>query len=251
MRRYNKSADVFILEGIKEVLKDRPSYGYKRVTAMLNRKRLGKGLSGFNKKRIYRVMDKNDLLLKREKVRAREFKKTGEIITCWSNMRWCSDAFEVRCFNGERAYAAFALDCHDRECLAYVVRNRPLSAEDIQDLMLLSVENRFKSSKAPRRIQWLSDRGAIYRCRETIRMGYYLGLKSCFTAPYTPESNGMSEAFVATIKRDYVYTSDCKDAQTVMNLFKKWIKDYNNVAPHSGLGMKSPIEYRKSVNQAV
>ena len=36
-----------------------------------------------------------------------------------------------------------------------------------------------------------------------------------------------------------------------MNLFKKWIRDYNNVTPHSGLGMKSPIEYRKLVNQAV
>ncbi len=32
---------------------------------------------------------------------------------------------------------------------------------------------------------------------------------------------------------------------------KKWIRDYNNVAPHSGLGMKSPVEYRKLVNQAV
>ncbi|MDE0151835.1 MAG: integrase core domain-containing protein [Bdellovibrionales bacterium] len=40
-------------------------------------------------------------------------------------------------------------------------------------------------------------------------------------------------------------------AQIVMNLVKKWIKDYNNVAPHSGLGMKSPVEYRKLINQAV
>ena len=251
MRRYNKLEDTSVLEEIRKILKSRPSYGYKRVIAMLNRIREKKGVRGFNKKRIYRVMDKNGLLLKRNRARHREFKKTGEIITCWSNTRWCSDAFEVRCFNGERVYVAFALDCHDRECLAYVVRNRPLSAEDIQDLMLQSVEKRFKSLKAPRRIQWLSDRGAIYRCHETIRMGRHLGLKSCFTAPYTPESNGMSEAFVATIKRDYVYISDCRDAQTVMKLFKKWIEDYNNVAPHSGLGMKSPVEYRKLAGQVV
>ena len=61
----------------------------------------------------------------------------------------------------------------------------------------------------------------------------------------------MSEAFVATIKRDYVYTSDCRDALTVRKLFKKWIGDYNNVAPHSGLGMKSPLEYRKLMDQTV
>ena len=113
---------------------------------------------------------------------------------------------------------AFVLDCHDRECLAYVVRRRPLLSGDIQSLMFLSVKKRFKSLKAPRRIQWLSDRGAIYRCHETNK-ARHLGLQSCFTAPYTPESNGMSEAFVATMKRDY-YTSDCSSAQAVMKLFK-------------------------------
>ena len=251
LRRYSKPEDGDVLKDIEKVLKVRPSYGYKRVTAMLNRERLKKGLEVYNKKRIYRVMDKNGLILKKRRFIHREFKKTGEIITCCSNMRWCSDAFEVHCFNGERVYAAFALDCHDRECLAYVAGNRPLVSEDIQNLMLQSVEKRFKSLKAPRRIQWLSDRGAIYRSQDTVRMGRHLGLKSCFTAPYTPESNGMSEAFVATIKRDYVYTSDCKDARTVIKLFKKWIEDYNNVAPHSGLGMKSPIEYRKLMDRVV
>ena len=42
--------------------------------------------------------------------------------------------------------------------------------------------------------------------------------------------------FVATIKRDYIYTSDCRSAQAVMKLFKNWIEDSNNVAPHSGWG---------------
>ena len=48
-----------------------------------------------------------------------------------------------------------------------------------------------------------------------------------------------------------MYTSDCSDALTVMKLFKKWIGDYNHVAHHSGLGMKSPLEYRKSIDQVV
>ena len=101
-------------------------------------------------------MNKNGLILKKRKVIPREFKKKGEIITCCSNMRWCSDAFEVRCFNKEKVYATFVLDCHDRECLSYVVRNRPLLSEDIQGLMLQSVEKRFKSLKAPKRIQFLN-----------------------------------------------------------------------------------------------
>ena len=31
----------------------------------------------------------------------------------------------------------------------------------------------------------------------------------------------------------------------------KWIGDYNNVAPDSGLGMKSPAEYRKLIDRVV
>jgi len=55
----------------------------------------------------------------------------------------------------------------------------------------------------------------------------------------------MSEAFVKTIKRNYVYVSDCYSAEVTMGLLEGWIKDYNTVAPHSGLGMRSPSEYRK------
>ena len=29
-----------------------------------------------------------------------------------------------------------------------------------------------------------------------------------------------------------------------MIVFKDWIEDYNNVASHSGWGLKSPVEYR-------
>ena len=76
-------------------------------------------------------------------------------------------------------------------------------------------------------------------------MNVRIGLKSCFTRAYSPESNGMSEAFVKTIKRDYVYVSDCYSAEVTMRMLGEWIKDYNTVAPHSGLGMRSPMEYRR------
>jgi putative transposase len=35
----------------------------------------------------------------------------GKIITLASDLRWCSDSFEIRCWNGERVHVAFSLDC--------------------------------------------------------------------------------------------------------------------------------------------
>jgi len=250
MNRYQKSADDSILFEIKKVLKKRPSYGYKRVTAMINRERKALGLKTYNRKRVYRIMDMNGLILKRSSVK-REHQKTGQIITLFSNLRWCSDGLEIKCFNGEKVFVAFTLDCHDRECIGVVGSKDPLVATDIQDLMVTSVEKRFSLLKTEREIQFLSDRGSIYRAKETVAIGRSLGLKICFTAAYSPQSNGMSEAFVNTLKRDYVYTNDCFDADTVLKMLPGWIEDYNNIAPHSGLGMQSPVEYRNLTNQGV
>ena len=52
----------------------------------------------------------------------------------------------------------------------------------------------------------------------------------------------MSEAFVKILKRDYVYVSDCYSAQETMRLLEGWIKNYNTVAPHSGLGKRSTLD---------
>jgi putative transposase len=245
MKRYKKIGDEPLLKEIKNILEIRPTYGYKRVTAMINSERRKKFEKKVNRKRIYRIMDMNGLILKKTPSIKRP-DKTGKIITLFSNLRWCSDGLEIHCFNGEKVFVAFSLDCHDRECLGFVAHSRPLLAKDIQNLMLISVENRFGLARTPREIQWLSDRGSIYRAHETVQFGRCVGLKSCFTLPCSPESNGMSEAFVGTLKRDYVYTSDCFDAKTVLKLLPKWIADYNEVAPHSGLEMMSPKEYQRS-----
>lgn len=246
LKIYKKKDDSLVLEEIKQVLARRKSYGYKRVTALVNKERLKRGLSLLNKKRVYRIMKMNHLLLAKSQVRrVKEGEKTGKIITLSSDTRWCSDCFEIECFNGEKVYVSFILDCHDRECLSYVAYNRPLLKKDIQEVMLKAVEKRFSKSRTEKEIQFLTDRGSIYRALETMRFGRYMGLRSCFTAPRSPQSNGMAEAFVKTIKRDYVYVSDCDNAQNVQRMLKKWIFDYNNEAPHSGLGMKSPVEYRK------
>ncbi len=50
----------------------------------------------------------------------------------------------------------------------------------------------------------------------------------------------MAEAFVKTIKRDYVYLADLPDAETVLRLLPTWLEDYNEHQPHKGLKMLSP-----------
>jgi transposase InsO family protein len=53
----------------------------------------------------------------------------------------------------------------------------------------------------------------------------------------------MAEAFVKTLKRDYLYVNDLPDAKTVLAQLPKWFEDYNEHHPHKGLKMHSPREY--------
>ena len=245
VKRKMKIKDRQVLLGIKSVIKDRPTYGYKRVTALYNRERVRRGLEKHNKKRIYRIMKESGLLLPKTGKNRAVHKGTGKVMTLHSNTRWCSDCFEVHCFNGEKVYVSFVLDTCDRQVLSWVAFSRPLLSEDIQALMISAVEGRFRGCRTEREIEFLSDRGSIYRAYNVQVLARRLGLKSCFTRAYSPESNGMAEAFVKTIKRDYVYVNDCACAEETMKLLEKWIYDYNYKAPHSALGMKSPMEYIK------
>lgn len=57
---------------------------------------------------------------------------TGKVEMPASNQRWCSDGFNVPCWNGDVLRVAFALDCHDRGALGHVARARDLRGEDIR-----------------------------------------------------------------------------------------------------------------------
>ena len=73
--------------------------------------------------------------------------------------------------------------------------------------------------------------------------GSMLNLVACFTPVASPESNGLAEVFVRTLKRDYARLNPLPDAGTVLGQLGGWFDDYNHHHPHSGLGMRSPREF--------
>jgi transposase InsO family protein len=247
---YRVADDGELLGPLRSLVDERPTYGYRRITALLNRERLKTGLSRLNHKRIYRLMSQNGMLLQRYTGKPPGRLHDGKIITIRPNLRWTSDGFEVPCWSGEVIRVAFALDTCDREVIAWCSSTRGISGEMIRDLMVESVERRFGSDALPHPVQWLSDNGSCYRANETIDFATQLGLVPCFTPVRSPQSNGMAESFVKTFKRDYVYVHDRPDAQTVLSQLAAWFEDYNESHPHKALRMKSPREFIRSYQPA-
>ncbi len=242
---YAKAGDADLLPRIRQIAAQRPTYGYRRIAAVINRQRRADGLVPVNHKRVYRIMAADRLLLARRYTERADYGHDGVVVAIRSNLRWCSDGFEFTCWNGEVVRGAFIIDAHDREIIAWrAVANAGISGSDVRDIMLEAVETRFGGMRAPVPVEMLSDNGSAYTARQTRTFARQLGLKPCFTPVRSPQSNGISEAFVHTLKRDYVRVSPLPDALNALTSLAGWIEDYNDNHPHSGLKMRSPREHR-------
>ena len=241
---YRRAEDEAVLGEIRTITDARPTYGYRRVTALLNRARRNAGAPQINHKRVFRLMRLSSMLPQphtgRRPIRAHE----GNVVAAASNQRWASDGLEIPCWNGEVVRIAFAIDTHGREIITWVATHGGgISGEMIRDMMLDCVERRFNALRAPLPVQWLADNGSAYTAAETTDFAAALNLVPCFTPVRSPESNGVCEAFVKTLKRDYARVNPRPNAISVLQQLPAWFKDYNNIHPHSGLRMRSPREF--------
>lgn len=247
---YAKAEDGALLSLIRRFVADRPTYGYRRITALVNRELAQDGRPLANHKRVYRIMKRHGLLLQRHTAERPGRVHDGKVMVMASNLRWCSDALEFTCWNGEVVRMAFLIDAFDREIIAFVaVIGSGVSGSDVRDMMLEAVEKRFGTMTAPHAIEHLSDNGSPYTARGTRDFATALNLVPCFTPVRSPESNGMSEAFVKTFKRDYVRVNPLPDAKTALRRIPGWIEDYNEIHPHSALKMRSPREFIRAQAQ--
>ncbi|WP_224157577.1 IS3 family transposase [Escherichia coli] len=243
-RRSRHTDDTDVLLRIHHVIGELPTYGYRRVWALLRRQAELDGMPAINAKRVYRIMRQNALLLERKTaVPPSKRAHTGRVAVKESNQRWCSDGFEFRCDNGEKLRVTFALDCCDREALHWAVTTGGFNSETVQDVMLGAVERRFGNELPASPVEWLTDNGSCYRANETRQFARMLGLEPKNTAVRSPESNGIAESFVKTIKRDYISIIPKPDGLTAAKNLAEAFEHYNEWHPHSALGYRSPREY--------
>jgi putative transposase len=91
----------------------------------------------------------------------------------------------------------------------------------------------------------LTDKGSCYKAAETRCFAIELGLKPLMTPVTSPQSNGMAEIFVKTLKRDYANLANRPDSKTVMAQLKNCFDYYNPYHPHSALGYLPPTLFRE------
>ncbi|WP_102869200.1 IS3 family transposase, partial [Burkholderia thailandensis] len=243
-RRARMTNDAGLIEEIRGRVAHLPTYGYRRIWALLRRSREQTGAPCINPKRVYRVMREHQLLLRRPGVRRDKRRHDGRVAVDRSNTRWCSDGFEFRCDDGTPLRVTFALGCCDREAISWAATTGGHGGDVVRDVTLAAVEQRFGTPQAAQPIEWLSDNGSAYIDHRTRRFARALGLEPLTTPVRSPQSNGMAESFVKTMKHDYVAYMDKPDAPAALMRLAIAFEHYNERHPHKALKYRSPREFR-------
>ena len=227
-------------DAIQRILVERPAtYGYRRIYGMLIRR----GIQ-VNPKTVWRILQRRNWLssTRRRTLRPGRLHE-GQVSVPEPNRRWASDITSITAWNGEKGRLAVLIDCADRSVLAWRWGKR-MPAEELQEMVREAVFRRFGVEKEKARgLEFLSDNGPEYICHKLRGVLQGFGIIVCHTPRRSPESNGIAERFFGTFKRDYVYEGELENFAELGRKVPGWIQDYNEVAPHSALGMKSPAQF--------
>lgn len=83
---------------------------------------------------------------------------------------------------------------------------------------------------------------AAAKARGTRRFRREINLEPRTTPIESPQSNGMVEAFVRTIKRDSVRVAEKPNARAAISQLPSWFHHYDTVHPDLALGYLAPRE---------
>lgn len=224
--------DAILLERIRELIKDHPTFGYRKLWALL---RYGEGLL-VNAKAVYRILKAKRWFVHQRSVTPRPRVQGRRSVAPVSDSRWAIDLTHVYC---------------DREIVGweFSLRGRAREAERALEEACLA---RFGTLRPEGRTPVIrSDNGLIFTARRFRAACRDYRLSQEFITPYTPEQNGMIERFFRSLKEECVWQHNFAGYVEARAAISQWIRWYNERRPHQALGYLSPHQYRAQQLQAV
>lgn len=239
--------DSEIREAVVEVAKERPSFGYRRVTAMVRRKLQRR----VNTKQVRRIMRIEHLTLNphAQPPRKRVPKKPGTIITEKPDMAWQMDVKYIWCGPQDRWWLTHNIvDTCTSEWVGFMFDKRYRKQECIEVLQRAALERWPATGKAPGTKLRLDNHGS-QSCDDFVAAAKLLGFEPEYIHNHVPEENGMVESHHAAMERDYLGLTEFESKQQAEEYLLWARRDHNDVKPRERLGWKTPREFYLGVTQ--
>ena len=207
-------------------------YGYRRVTALLNRE-------GFNvnHKRVYRIWRQEGLKVpEKQPKRSRLWLNDGSCIRhrpVFKNHVWSYDFVMCRTEDGRAFRILNVIDEFTRECVGCLVQRR-INSFDVLEFLA----KQFLVRGQPKFIR--SDNGPEFIVEKLREWLSSLEVKTLYIEPGSPWENGYCESFNGRMRDEFLNGEIFYSLKEAQVLVEMWRREYNQVRPHSSLGYKPP-----------
>ena len=225
-----------VVEDTLRVASERPTYGYRRVWAVLRNEG-----TAINPKSIRRVLRINNLSLPYAKHKGRT-KSRNLFLPTGLDQLWETDITYIPTQRG-MTYLMCVKDSFTKEWQGYNYSRSCLASDavmSVEDAVLRSFEG-----EAPEGIILRTDNGPQYNSQQFRSSMNLLSKALEYIKKHTPEDNGDIESFHNSIKTDYIWPLEFRDYGEASVAIENAFKDYNEFRPHSSIDYLPPREFRR------
>lgn len=222
-----------LLADITVLAQDNPRYGYRRIWALLRRKRT------INRKRVHRLWKLSRLQVKRRTRRRVRRERPTPLAATYPNHVWAYDFVEDRDVHGNPLRILTVMDEFTREGLAIAV-DTTTSAEQVigilaQLIVIHGTPDYLRSDNGP---EFVAVAIQTWLAKQQIA--------TLYIDPGCPWQNGKEERFNGTVRDECLNMqlfASVREARVHLQVFRH---HYNEERPHSALAYQTPAEFKRA-----
>lgn len=238
-------SDEELLRHVREDLDESPfsGEGHRKVWARL---RFGKGIR-VSRKRVLRVMRENHLLSPYRRPRGNPNAHDGEIITHRPNEMWGTDATRVMTVEDGYGWIFVAVEHWNAECVGWHVCKRGDRFAALQPISMgLKKHYGSMGADAARGLSLRMDHGTQYLSDHFQNQIKFWGASPSFAFLEQPQTNGVAERFMRTLKEQVIYGRVFRDMEELRLAVAQFVERYNKYWLVEKNGFLSPTQARLS-----
>jgi len=222
-----------VIGSIKKLLSEEfVCYGYKKVSASLKQLKYL-----INDKKVYRLMDENNLLLGKviRTTGKRQFVKHRKITATCPMDYLCLDIKYLWVHGEQRWYYLLSvIDVFSRKIIAWILQR------SIKQIDVINIFRRINQQHPIKGVNIRNDNGSQFLANSVKRYLSSEEAKQEFTHIATPQENSYIEAYHSILQSEVVERFELSSYYEAKIIMTNYVEFYNTKRIHGSLNMKTP-----------